>query len=131
MFETKKYQKISAICGMVSPIVFTLMWIIGGFLHPGYSHIAHDISELLAVGAPNKLFLDLMNISTSIMNIIFFSFLHKSMNEGEGSFFGPLFLLISAIIGLSTAVFFPLDEGGEILTYSGEMHVLTVMFLCL
>ena len=131
MFETKKYKKIAAICGMTSPIAFTLMWIIGGFLHPGYSHIAHDISELLAIGAPNKLFLDLINISTSVLNIIFFSFLHKSINEGEGSIFGPLFLLMSAIIGLSTAVFFPLDEGGEILTYSGEMHVFTVMLMAL
>ena len=131
MLEKEKYQKFAAICGMASPIIFTLMWIIGGFLHPGYSHIAHDISELLAIGAPNKLLLDLINISTSILNIVFFSFLHKSINEGRGSFFGPFFLLVSAVIGLSTAIFFPLDEGGEIITYSGEMHVFTVMLMAL
>ena len=116
---------------MASPIIFTIMWILGGFLHPGYSHIAYDISELLAIGAPNKPLLDLLNILTSILNIIFFLFLHKSINNGEGSFFGPIFLLFSAIIGLSTAMYFPLDQGGEILTYSGEMHVLTVALMAI
>jgi len=40
------YQ-ILAICGMLSPIFYTAMWIIGGKLQSDYSHIKHDISSLL------------------------------------------------------------------------------------
>ncbi|MHA1991356.1 MAG: DUF998 domain-containing protein [Candidatus Hodarchaeales archaeon] len=131
MFESRNYKKFSALCGIASPIVFTLMWILGGLLNPGYSHIAQDISELLAVGAPNKQILDLLNIFTSVLNIIFFSALHKLINKGEGSVLGPLFLLLSAIVGIFTAVFFPLDQGGEILTFTGQMHVATVMVMAI
>ena len=47
------YQ-ILAICGMLSPIFYTAMWIIGGKLQNDYSHIKHDISSLFAVNAPNQ-----------------------------------------------------------------------------
>ena len=42
--------QILAICGMISPILYTLMWILGGFLRSDYSHIRDDISSLFAVG---------------------------------------------------------------------------------
>ena len=46
--------QILAICGMLSPIVYTTMWILCGSLQSDYSHIRNDISSLFAVGAPNK-----------------------------------------------------------------------------
>ena len=46
--------QILAICGILGPIVYTVMWILGGILQPDYSHIRDDISSLFAVGAPNK-----------------------------------------------------------------------------
>ena len=46
--------QILAICGMLSPIVYTAMWVIGGIIQPEYNHIRDDISSLFAVGAPNK-----------------------------------------------------------------------------
>ena len=49
---------ILAICGMVSPILYTLMWILGGFLRSDYNHIRDDVSSLIAVGAPRKRFFD-------------------------------------------------------------------------
>lgn len=46
--------QILAICGMVSPVLYTVMWILGGFLRTDYSHIRDDISSLFAVGAPRR-----------------------------------------------------------------------------
>jgi len=46
--------QILGICGMISPIVYTAMWILVGSLQADYSHIRNDISSLFAVGAPNK-----------------------------------------------------------------------------
>ena len=59
----EKYQKIFAVCGMIGPFFYAMIWILGGILQPGYNHISDDVSTLLAVGAPNKLLLFLKFIS--------------------------------------------------------------------
>ena len=46
--------KILAICGILSPIIYTAMWVFIGSFQTVYSHIKTDISSLYAVGAPNK-----------------------------------------------------------------------------
>ena len=45
-------QQLIGICGMLSPIMYTMMWIVGGFLRSDYSHIRDDVSSLTATGAP-------------------------------------------------------------------------------
>lgn len=47
-------NKAFTICGIIAPILYLLMVIIGGALSPGYSHISETVSELLVSGAPNK-----------------------------------------------------------------------------
>ena len=54
--------QVLAICGMTSPVVYTLMWILGGFLWFDYSHIRNDISSLFAVGAHRKWFFDALKV---------------------------------------------------------------------
>ncbi|MHA2117717.1 MAG: DUF998 domain-containing protein, partial [Candidatus Thorarchaeota archaeon] len=69
-----------AICGMLSPIIYTLMWILGGILQPGYSHIRDDISSLMAVDAPNKKLFDKFIISSSTLLFVFYIGLHWGVN---------------------------------------------------
>lgn len=122
-----KYQKLFAICGMLGPIIYTMMWIIGGILQPEYSHIRDDISDLLARGAPNKLLMDIMNIVASILLLIFFLSLHQSINKGEGSKVGPISLVISGFLGLLVALFFPLGPNGEFTDWRAVTHA-TIIF---
>ena len=35
--------------------------------------------------------------------------------------------MVSSFFGVLVALFFPLDEGGEIVTYKGKMHLILVM----
>ena len=72
------YQ-ILAICGMLSPIFYTAMWIIGGKLQSDYSHIKHDISSLFAVGAPNKQLMQTFIIISSILLFLFYLELHEGL----------------------------------------------------
>lgn len=123
----EKGIKITAICGMLGPIIYTLMWIIGGILQPGYSHIANDVSELLARGAPDKLLMDIMNITAAILLFIFFLSSHKSINNGEGSKVGPISLVISGIMGLLVAIFFPLGPHGELTDGLAIAHITIIM----
>jgi len=121
--------QILAICGMLSPIIYTAMWIICGHLDSNYNHIRDDISSLFAVGAPNRRLAQSFVIVESFLLFIFFIGLHPGINDGGGSILGPIFLLISSIFGIIIALFFPLDEGGEFTTYKGKGHIAFVVLM--
>jgi hypothetical protein len=119
--------QILAICGMLSPIVYTVMWIYCGSLDPEYSHIRDDISSLFAVGAPNRRLAKSFIITSSVLLFVFYIGLHWGINDDGGSIVGPILFIISSILGVLVAFFFPLDEGGEIKTYRGIMHIALVI----
>ena len=120
---------ILAICGMLSPIIYTLMWILGGVLQSDYSHVRDDVSSLVAVDAPNKKLLDKFLITSNVLLFVFYAGLHWGVNNGEGSIIGPILFLISSIVGILVALLFPLDAGGEIKSTRGKMHVLLVVVM--
>lgn len=126
MIDMNVFQ-VLAICGMVSPILYTLMWILGGFLRSDYSHIRDDISSLIAVGAPRKRFFDAFIIASSVLLFVFYLGLHWGINNGQGSFIGPILFVASGFLGVLVALFFPLDAGGEIITLRGKMHLIFVV----
>ena len=119
--------QVLAICGMFSPIVYTVMWILGGILQKDYSHIRDDISSLFAVGAPNKRLMQSFIIISSVLLFAFYIGLHEGINDVGGSFVGPILFLISSVMGMLVAFFFPLDAGGEIVTLRGKMHLILVV----
>ncbi|MFX1277402.1 MAG: DUF998 domain-containing protein [Promethearchaeota archaeon] len=121
--------KFLAICGMVSPIIYTAMWVIIGSFQSNYSHIKDDISSLFAVGAPNRRKSQLLVIIESVLLFVFFIGLHQAINDGSVSIIGPILLLISSILGMLVAFFFPLDEGGEMTTYKGKGHITLVVLM--
>ena len=43
----KNPNRALAVCGIIAPVFYLLMTIIGGALSPGYSHITETVSELL------------------------------------------------------------------------------------
>lgn len=112
-----------AICGMLSPIIYTLMWILGGILQPEYNHIRQDVSSLVAVGAPNKKLFDKFIISSSTLLFIFYIGMHWGINNGVGSVIGPVLFVSSGFLGVLVALFFPLDVGGELITTRGKLHL--------
>jgi len=120
------YQ-ILAISGMLSPIVYTSMWILGGRLQSDYSHIRDDISSLFAVGAPNKRLMQSFIIVSSFLLFLFYIGLNEGLNDVGGSIVGPLLFLIGSVLGILIAFFFPLDVGGEIITWRGKMHLILVI----
>lgn len=121
--------RILAICGMLAPILYTSMWILGGFLQPDYSHIQQDVSSLVAVDAPNKGLLDIFLVSSNVLLFVFYAGLHWGVNNGEGSIIAPALFLVSSIIGILVALFFPLDAGGEMVTATGKLHLPLVVIM--
>ncbi|MHA2389945.1 MAG: DUF998 domain-containing protein [Candidatus Hodarchaeales archaeon] len=122
------YQ-ILAIGAMLSPIVYTAMWILGGILQPDYSHIRDDISSLFAVDAPNQRLFQAFTFTSSALLFIFYLGLHEGLNDGGTDLLGPFLFILSGGIGILIALFFPLDAGGELVTLRGKMHLILVVIM--
>ena len=117
-------HKILALCAMIGPVLYTLMWILGGIVVPGYSHIQNDVSSLFAVGAHNRWLFQTMAIVCSVLLLAFYVGLHWS--TGGTSPLGPVLFVVAAIFGLLVACFFPLDVGGEPATWRGKGHLILI-----
>jgi hypothetical protein len=124
-------QQLIALGGMVGPILYTSIWILGGILQPEYSHIRDDVSSLMAVGAPNKRLFDIMQLANIILVIIFFTNLHWALDRGQGSIIGPACFVLTNLINIPVVLFYPLDEGGGIESSTAQMHVKLVMIMAL
>jgi hypothetical protein len=122
-------QQLIAIGGMIGPILYTLIWILGGILQPDYSHIRDDVSSLMAVGAPNKRLFDIMQLTNIILVIVFFTNLHWALDGGQGSIIGPACFVLTNLINIPVVLFYPLDEGGGIESPTAQMHVKLVMIM--
>lgn len=122
----KNPNKAFAVCGIIAPILYLLMVIIGGALIPGYSHISETVSELLVAGAPNRTLLAALMIISSILGILFPIGLHRGINEGKGSKVGPVFLIIVSVLTIFTT-YFPQDPGGPPVTFAGTVHVVLII----
>ncbi|UCB60805.1 MAG: DUF998 domain-containing protein [Candidatus Bathyarchaeota archaeon] len=116
-----------SICGMLSPIVYTVMWVLGGILQSDYSHVRDDISSLFAVGAPNRRLMQSFIIVSSVLLFAFYLGLPEGINSEGGSLVGPVLFLTSGFLGILVALFFPLDAGGEIVTLRGKLHLILVI----
>ena len=103
-------------------------WIVGGRLQKDYSHIKHDISSLFAVDAPNQRLMQIFIIISSLLLFLFYLGLHEGLKDG-GSIIGPYLFIIASILGMLVAFFFPLDEGGEMTTWRGKMHLILVVVM--
>jgi hypothetical protein len=122
--RTVNLYKALALCAMISPVLYTFMWILGGIIVPGYSHIQDDVSSLYAVGAHARWLFQSLAIVCSVLLLGFYAALHWS--TGKGSAIGPLFYFAAALLGVLVAVFFPLDEGGNPATWRGKGHVVLI-----
>ena len=122
-------QQYIALGGMIGPILYTSIWILGGFLQPEYSHIRDDVSSLMAKGAPNKRLFDIMQLTNIIFVIIFFVNLHWTIDGGQGSIIGPACFALTNLINIPVVLFYPLDEGGGIESPTAQMHIKLVMIM--
>ncbi len=117
---------ILAILGMLSPIIYTLAWIIGGLIVEDYSHIRDDVSSLFAVGAQNRWLFQSLFIAGSVLLFVFSVGLHWGINGGVGNLVGPILFMLSTFLGVLVTIFFPLDEGGEMTTIRGRLHLIVI-----
>jgi hypothetical protein len=119
-------QKMLFLCGMISPVLFFSLIILGGAIRPGYSHISDTISELFSPGAPNKLLLDILHTTCALLTFLFglgvLRFVRNSDLSDWTGFVGAGMIIAIGVVNVTTATIFPQDAWGAPATFPGEMH---------
>ena len=124
---------VFSLFGIIAPLFYIIPTLVGGLLRPGYSHLLNSVSDLLASGAPNKVYLiipfTLYPIFLSIFGFSLFAVL-RSNPVPLNSLSGLIgFILIGAsmgILGILTMTIFPQDAHGTPMTTPGLMHLILV-----
>ena len=120
-------KKVLLLCGVISPLIYIGMTILGGALIPGYSHIKDTVSELMSPGAPNKGLMDTLMALSSVFSTLFgigiLQFAKTSAQDSRLGVIGAILLIILGILQIVVVLFFPQDPMGAELTFPGKMHI--------
>jgi hypothetical protein len=120
-------RRIFTYCGVIAPLVFVFMAILGAGMRPGYSHMADTVSELLSPGSPNRLLLILLLTMYSILTALFgvgiLLFVRGSEESKRLGSIGAVMFILAGIIDVSIATVFPQDPWGSAPTLAGQMHL--------
>jgi hypothetical membrane protein len=123
---SKKGLRFLSLCGVIAPLLFLFMTVLGGALRPGYSHLSDTVSELFSPGAPNKSLLDPLHTVYAILMALFgIGMLQVVRRSKQATLIGSIGASLFATMGLvsvATATIFPQDAWGSPPTFAGEMH---------
>jgi len=121
-------QRFLSMCGVIAPVLFVFIAILGGALRPGYSHISDTVSELFSPGSPNKLLLDTLHTIFALLLVLFgigvLQLVRKSQQSKLIGIIGASMFIAMGLLSVSTATIFPQDARGSPPTFPGEMHKL-------
>jgi hypothetical protein len=128
-------HRILLICGVIAPVLFVFMTILGGAMRPGYSHVADTVSELFSPGSPNKRLLDPLHTVYALLMVSFgfgmLQFVRGSGQSTRGGIAGAVLFIAAALASVATATVFPQDAWGSPPTFRGQMHQNVTGVVCL
>ena len=116
-----------ALAGIAGPILFTVLVVAQGLVHPDYSHVALPISALAAwLGGW------VQNVNFVILGALKSAYaigLHLGVRQGRGGVIGPALLVLSGV-GLVVAGAFPWSTvGGNFIVPAGHIVGALLSFL--
>jgi hypothetical membrane protein len=111
-----------AMCGVIGPIIYTLVLFNLGLFEPGYNHITQYMSELGAVDESNAWLMNVFGfIVIGILLMLFSGALDQGIIQGPGKKMGPLLVFISGLAFVLVG-FFPCDPGCNNVSSIGLIH---------
>ena len=116
------------LCGVLAPIVYVAIVIVGGLLRPGYDHIANFISDLIGTGAPNRWLLDpvfgVYNAFCMAFGLGVFWRVRAVLENTRRmtGLVGATILVLTGVFGFLT-LFAPEDPVGAQVTGTGVLHI--------
>lgn len=123
----KLWLRWAAVSGILAPILFTILIIIGTLATPGYNQFSQTISELGQVGQTYALLQDTNFVLTGLLIIVFTIGLRTSIALARFSGFGPIlilaypaaFVIVGTIIPLPSPFHVPVGSIGYFVTILG------------
>ena len=128
-------QRFLSMCGIIAPVLFVFMTILGAAIRPGYSHLSDTVSELFSPGSPNKLLLDTLYTIFALLLVLFgigvLQLVRRSEQSRRIGIIGASLFIAMGLLNVSTATIFPQDAWGSPPTFPGEMHIILHGFISL
>ena len=122
-------RKVLLVCGMLVPAMYIFLYVLGGALRPGYSHISDSVSELLSPGAPNKPLLTTIQLVYALLHVAFgigvLQFIQASEHSALVGKIGAWLIVAVGVATVGTAIF-PQDATGTSATTPGQIHKILV-----
>lgn len=115
-------RKILLACGIVAPLLYVATTVIAGQLWEGYSPTSQSISELFAVEAPTKSFVDPPLIMYSLLVYAFGVGIWLSSGGKRTLRVVAGAIIAKEALGLVIQLFFPMHLRGGEATFSDAMH---------
>lgn len=112
------------LAGVVAPLIYAAAVILGGWLTPGYSHLAQPVSALIMARAPAATVLQpLFTLYNALL--IAFAFALAGALRGHGRVLTLLVPALLVLIGLAGILMlvYPMERPGAPLTYFGKVHL--------
>ncbi len=78
-------QRSLSMCGVIAPVLFVFITILGGAIRPGYSHLSDTVSELFSPESPNKLLLDTLHTMYALLLALFGAGMLRFVRRSERS----------------------------------------------
>ena len=122
-------QKVFLACGMLIPVLYVALYVVGGALRSGYNHISDSVSELLSPGAPNKTLLTVIQAIYALLHILFgigvLLFIQASKHNALVGRIGAWAIIAVGVTTIGTALFSQ-DATGAPATVPGQVHKILV-----
>jgi hypothetical membrane protein len=115
-------RKILLACGIVAPLLYVVTTVLAGQLWAGYSVTSQSISELFAVEAPTKSFVDPPLIVYSLLVYAFGVGIWLSAGGKRALRIVAGAIIAKEALGLVIQLFFPMHLRGGEATFSDAMH---------
>jgi hypothetical protein len=115
-------RKFLLVCGIVAPVLYVVTTVIAGQMWEGYSSASQSVSELFAVEAPTKSFVDPPLIVYSLLVYAFGVGIWLSAGGKRALRVVAGAIIAKEILGLVIQIFFPMHLRGGAATFSDTMH---------
>ena len=112
------------VAGVLAPLTYAAAVVLGGWLTPGYSHLAEPVSALIMENAPAAAALDPIFTVYNALMVVFAVALGRAF-RGSGvalRVIAPALLALTGLTGILMG-FYPMDAIGDPLTYGGRVHI--------
>ena len=108
--KRKTFGTISLLyLGIITPLLFWLMTITGGFIHGNYNHLHNVVSELGALGTRSEIFMSIGEILVAVLSLYAVFGYAKACSQ-TGLNMIPVLTMLSVSISMFWAAIFPMHH---------------------